>query len=103
MHSSVSFVKSGYDIDLLRGYVASFCSSMDLVVSPAGTLLNVSWKYPGNLLGWICRQPAKERGVKCRVVVCEHAAQNVPDGMADRQTDRQTDTIHPLYDDNSAS
>ena len=27
--------------------------------NPAGTLLNVSWKSPGNLLGWIwiCRHP----------------------------------------------
>ena len=22
-----------------------------------GNLLNVSWKSPGNLLGWICRHP----------------------------------------------
>jgi len=25
--------------------------------NPHGTLLNVSWKSPGNLLGWICRHP----------------------------------------------
>jgi len=28
--------------------------------NPAGTLLNVSWKFPGNLLGWICRQACRE-------------------------------------------
>jgi len=27
--------------------------------NPPGTLLNVSWKSPGNLLGWICRHPVE--------------------------------------------
>ena len=28
---------------------------VDQCKNPAGTLVNVSWKFPGNLLGWICR------------------------------------------------
>jgi len=31
--------------------------SLEQCKNPAGTWLNVSWKSPGNLLGWICRQP----------------------------------------------
>jgi len=30
-------------------------SGLDQCKNPPGTLLNVSWKSPGNLLGWICR------------------------------------------------
>jgi len=32
---------------------------LDQCKNPAGTLLNVSWKSPGNLLGWICRHPVR--------------------------------------------
>ena len=35
------------------------CNKARSMKNPAGTLLNVSWKSPGNLLGWICRHRIK--------------------------------------------
>jgi len=37
---------------------------LDQCKNPAGTLLSVSWKSPGNLIGWICGQPVLHIRVK---------------------------------------
>jgi len=32
--------------------------------NPPGSLLNVSWKSPGKLFGWICRHPVTGAGLR---------------------------------------
>ena len=40
-----------------RRYYKKTFWSLDQCKKSTGNLLNVSWKSPGNLLGWICRHP----------------------------------------------
>ena len=41
--------------------VAETLAVLSQCKNPAGTFLNVSWKSPRNLLGWICRQPVIQK------------------------------------------
>ena len=38
-------------------HIIAILRRLDQCKISTGNLLNVSWKSPGNLLGWICRHP----------------------------------------------
>ena len=49
-----------WEFYVCANFCAYNCNTKEARISvkiSTGNLLNVSWKSPGNLLGWICRHP----------------------------------------------